>query len=66
MEDWITTTQAAELSGYNRDWLSRICKQGDAFRVRKVEGRYWIDRADFDRWVKERKTDTNGRSGPRK
>lgn len=65
MEGWITTKQAAEMSGYNRDWLMRLCQHGKAFQAQKIEGRWWINQTDFDRWVKEQKTDVNGRSGPR-
>lgn len=65
MEDWITTRQAAEMSGYNRDWLTRLCQRGGAFRVQNIEGRWFLDKEDFLRWVEEQKTDANGRSGPK-
>ena len=66
MEGWITTRQAAEMSGYNRDWLTRLCQKGEAFKVVFIERRYWIEKADFERWVREQKAAANGRSGPRK
>lgn len=61
---WITTKQAAELSGYNRDWVRRLTLAGK-FKAEKVEGRWQIDREDFLRFVEEQKEDRNSRAGPR-
>ena len=35
MEDWLTTYQAAELSGYNPDYIRQL------IRAEKVVGRKW-------------------------
>ena len=56
---------AAELSGCSRDWIVRLCGQGKALRVQKIEGRWFVDKEDFERWLAEQKANANGHSGPR-
>jgi excisionase family DNA binding protein len=39
-EDWITTTEAAEISGYHVNYIRRLIKS-DKVKGRKVWGREW-------------------------
>jgi excisionase family DNA binding protein len=61
---WITTREAAEQSGYSKDWVTRMAQAG-AFEAEKKDQRWWIDQDDFLRWVEEQKESQNGRHGPR-
>lgn len=65
MEGWITTKQAADLSGYNREWIVKLCRQGQPW-ARQIERRWWINRTMFEKWVREQAVESNGRMGPRK
>jgi excisionase family DNA binding protein len=61
---WITTDEAAEQSGYTKDWISRMAKIA-SFKAEKKGGRWWIDREDFMQWVREQRGTQNGRYGPK-
>ena len=43
MPDWITTQEAAELSGYHPEYVRRLAQQGKIGAARKGRD-WWIDR----------------------
>lgn len=52
MPDWITTSEAAQVSGYNIDYLRRLMRQG------KITGEkkglmWWIDLESLRAYVEE-------------
>lgn len=50
--NFIPTAEAARLSGYNPDYLSRLCRSG-ALKAKRV-GRSWrIDRSSLERFMKQ-------------
>jgi excisionase family DNA binding protein len=61
---WITTGEAAEESGYTRDWVTRMAQAG-MFKAEKKDRHWWIDRDDFLQWVREQRGSQNGRYGPK-
>lgn len=58
-EDWVTTTEAVQLTGYNQEYIRRILRTG------KIKGRKWgrdwmIDRDSLIEYMRDGK-----RRGPR-
>ncbi|MBT3315135.1 MAG: helix-turn-helix domain-containing protein [Anaerolineae bacterium] len=52
MEDWLTTYQAAELSGYNPDYIRQL------IRTEKILGRKWgaswqVNRNSLERYLQK-------------
>ena len=59
-EDWITTTEAVNLTGYSQEYIRRILRTG------KIKGRKWgrdwmVDRDSLVEYMREGK-----RRGPRR
>jgi excisionase family DNA binding protein len=64
-EDWITTAEAAELSGYHPVYLRELIRQG------KIQGRkfgivWQISRQSLTIYLKEAQESTDKRRGPKK
>ena len=63
-EDWLTTQQAAELSGYHSNHLRRLLRSGE------IEGRKWgqswqISRNSLNNYLKKAEQDDDKRRGPK-
>ncbi len=64
--DWITTTEAANLSGYHPEHIRRLIRQGK-IKAEFKGTMFWVDRRAFEAFLqKTRKTKTaDKRFGPR-
>ena len=63
MEDWLTTYQAAELSGYNPDYIRQL------IRAEKISGRKWgaswqVNRNSLEAYL-QKATKKGKRPGPK-
>ncbi len=65
--DWISTTEATELSGYHPEYIRQLIRQGEIQANRKGT-MYWIDRGSLLSYLqKAKKTKaTDRRYGPHK
>ncbi|MGI0013716.1 MAG: helix-turn-helix domain-containing protein [Nitrososphaera sp.] len=65
MADWITTKQAAELSGYNAEYIRDLIRKG---KIRSQKwGRDWqISRASLLAYVRTAETSPDKRRGAKK
>lgn len=63
-EDWITTQEAAELSGYHPEHLRRLIKQG-YIKARKVSIVWLIDRQSLLEYIAQAKESGDKRRGPK-
>jgi hypothetical protein len=53
---WIDTEEAAELSGYNQDYVRQLCRRDPRpFEARRKGSMWWIDEASFRRFVEEQR-----------
>jgi len=64
--DWISTTEAMELSGYNREYIRRLIRQGKIPATKKGHD-FWMDRAGFLEYLEKSKAagKKDKRHGPR-
>lgn len=62
--DWISVTEAVQLSGYNPDHLRELIRMGKV-EARKIVTVWQVSRASLFRYMKEAKQSTDGRRGPR-
>ena len=62
--DWITTQEAAELSGYHPEHLRRLIKQGD-IKARKISIVWIINRQSLLEYVTQAKESGDNRRGPK-
>jgi len=51
MADWITTDEAAELSGYNVAYLRELIRQGK-ISAKKKGGAYWVERMSLIEYLR--------------
>ena len=65
--DWISTTEAAELSGYHPEYIRQLVRQGK-IQAEQKSFRFWIDRDSLLHFLQETKKATrkDKRYGPRK
>lgn len=65
--DWITTTEAAELSGYHPEYIRHLIREGK-IKAELKGTMFWVDRKAFDSFLqKARKSKTTDkRFGPRR
>ena len=52
--DWISTEEAAELSGYHPEYIRRLVRRGKIEAARKG-AMFWISRASLIAFLKENK-----------
>jgi excisionase family DNA binding protein len=64
-EDWITTQQAAELSGYHPTYLRDLIRAG-IIKARKFGPTWQIDRAAFLAYVSKAEKSEDKRRGAKK
>jgi hypothetical protein len=64
--DWISSAEAAELSGYHPEHIRRLARQ-DQFTVTKKGMMFWIDRDSFVAFLRKTKKakEKDKRRGPK-
>ncbi len=64
--EWISTSEAAELSGYHPEYIRRLIRQGK-ITVSRTGIMFWIDRASFMEYLRKSKeaSKKDKRHGPR-
>ena len=62
--DWITTQEAAELSGYHPDHLRRLIRAGE-IRARKFSILWLVDRQSLLDYMAQAKESGDKRRGPK-
>ena len=65
MADWITTTEAAELSGYHPDHLRELIRDGQIAAVKKGNA-WWVDRKALVAYLKAAQKAEDKRRGPKR
>ncbi|MCB8923995.1 MAG: helix-turn-helix domain-containing protein [Ardenticatenaceae bacterium] len=64
IDDWITTREAVELSGYHPDHLRRLIREG-TISARKFGIVWQVSRQSLETYLKEAKDSTDKRRGPK-
>ena len=64
LPEWITTREAAELSGYHVDYLRQLARQG-VLPASKKGSMWWVDRDEFLVFLEEQKASDDARRGPK-
>ncbi len=65
MSDYLTTLEAAELSGYNAEYIRQMIRAGTL--PAKKRGRdWWVDRKAFEVYLRDARKSKNKRRGPKK
>lgn len=63
-DHWITTTAAAEMSGYHVNHIRRLIRAGD-IEARKFGPIWQINRQSFERFLEKANQSTDKRWGPK-
>ena len=64
MADWITTEEAAQISGYHLEYIRRIIR-GKRIRAEKKGGQFWVDRQSLLEYLEAAKESRDKRQGPK-
>jgi excisionase family DNA binding protein len=64
LPDWITASEAAELSGYHPEYIRRLIRRNRVYAEKKG-WQWWIDRDRFREFVDDQKASEDPRCGPR-
>jgi len=64
MADWITTAEAAELSGYHPDHLRELIRDGQIAAVKKGNA-WWVDSKSLLTYLKAAQKSEDKRRGPK-
>ncbi|MGH2537507.1 MAG: helix-turn-helix domain-containing protein [Candidatus Promineifilaceae bacterium] len=62
--DWLTTAEAAALSGYSIEYLRRLLRRGE-LPGRRFGPVWAISREALDAYLQESKQSSDGRRGPK-
>jgi excisionase family DNA binding protein len=67
MADWISVSEAAEITGYHPEHLRRLIRQGKLQAVRKGT-MFWLDRSELSNFMQEAQESrtVDQRHGPKK
>jgi excisionase family DNA binding protein len=67
MADWISVSEAAEITGYHPEHLRRLIRQGKLKAVRKGT-MFWLDRCELSSFMEEAQESriVDQRHGPKK
>lgn len=63
-EEWLTTQEAAELSGYHENYLRRIIR-ADKIEARKFGPLWQVNRSSLLAYLKDAQKAVDGRRGPK-
>ncbi len=63
MPEWITAEEAAELSGYQPEYVRRLARQGKIGAAKKGRD-WWVDREVFRAYLEAMKALGNRRHNP--
>ena len=64
MADWITTDEAAEISGYHPEHIRRLIRE-KKINAEKKGGQFWINRQSLLDFIEAAKFSDDKRQGPR-
>ena len=64
LPEWITTEEAAELSGYSLQYVQRLARQGHLGAQKKSRA-WWVDRDRFVGYLEAMRARDDRRAGPR-
>lgn len=64
MTDWITTTEAAEMSGYHPVYLRELIRKGEIAALKKGNA-WWVDRKALLFYLKAAAKSEDRRKGPK-
>lgn len=64
MADWISVEEAAELSGYNEEYLRRLIRDGK-IRAQKKGWQWWVDKTSVLTYLKTSRQSSDQRHGPK-
>lgn len=64
MTDWITTTEAAELSGYHPVYLRELIRKGEIAALKKGNA-WWVDHKALLLYLKAATKSEDRRKGPK-
>jgi excisionase family DNA binding protein len=64
LPEWITTEEAAGLSGYSLPYVQRLARQGH-IGAQKKSRTWWVDRALFASYLQAMMARDDRRAGPR-
>ena len=62
--EWITTTEAAKLSGYHPEHIRELIREGKIAAVKKGNA-WWVDRKALFAYLKEAEKLSDKRHGPK-
>lgn len=62
-EEWITVSQAAKLSGYDEEHITRLCRQGK-INARKFATVWQVNKASLSDYI-EKAEKMGGKRGPK-
>ena len=65
MPDYLTVLEAADLSGYNAEYIRQLIRSG-SLPADKRGRDWWIDRKAFDAYLKVARKSKNKRRGPKR
>lgn len=63
MPDYITTIEAAELSGYNTEYIRQMIRAGTITAVKRGRD-WWVDRKSFMGYLRAVRRHKKGHYGP--
>jgi len=64
VDHWITTREAAEISGYDPEYVRRLARKGKIGAVKKGRD-WWVDKAKLLAYLEACRAKQDGRFGPR-
>jgi excisionase family DNA binding protein len=65
MPEFITTTEASQLSGYNIEYIRQLIRAGK-IKAEKRGRDWWVDRENFLSYLQQSERSTDKRFGPQK
>lgn len=49
--DWITIREAAELTGYHKDYIATLVRRGKLRNRKKEDGKLWVSKAEVTEYM---------------
>jgi len=64
MVDWISVEEAAELTGYNKEYIRQMIRRGEV-AAKKKGWQWWVDKASILAYLKNSQKSLDKRHGPK-
>lgn len=64
MTDWISVDEAADLSGYNSEYVRRLIRN-EQIQAEKKGWQWWVDKKSLLEYLKTAKKSSDKRLGPK-